>query len=938
MKLRGRVVDVGDEREVETKYGSRTLAELTLRPESDHSVTNDDQDAATNGGQTTLDDAGDDETDEQAGDGADETLTLTLWGKWTHTVEHAEPGMELLATDVDTSEYRGETTYATTGDSRVVLEPGFLVDVTDIRSWVQCPRMYYLNKLSGIPLNYPVVKGTIVHEVFGDLLRDRDLDDSIDERVEEAGLELGLLGHDAGEVRDEVRRNAAAIEGWLEQGTLTEEDAWRSEYTLISPTFGIKGRADALRRGTPVELKTGKNTNREPRFQDKIQAAAYALVLDERGVPADTGTLLYTKNTALERNEESGDLSPAKDFSIGDGLLDFVVRTRNEIAAMEFDSSVPTGYEADARCEYCFEQDTCMVVSGRLDQESKAGKIGSPVPEEEREYFERFYRATEAERREVHAEYRKLWEQSAEERADDDRALIDLEPTDRRELDDGRWEMRARKPGTAVSKLRAGDVALASDGDPVSGHAELCRIRELGREVVVTADEPVSVRRLDVYPSEIGVDRMLTALHDFVLKGDPDRKDVLFGRREPGFGDRSAGETYVDNNDAQDRAVRLAVDAEDFALVHGPPGTGKTYTIAQIVRALVDRGERVLLSAFTNRAVDNALEAVRDAGVDDVVRVGSENGVREDMLDVRLERGGEPNERAAALREASVVAATTAACGSRVMREQAFDVALVDEASQLTEPGTLAAVGLAERFVLVGDHEQLPPVVRAGGAQSAPESASGERAAKPRAENDLQTSLFERLIESHPDASVLLDRQYRMSQRIQAFSSTEFYDGALRPATGAVAGQRLSDLGVDESALPTELRDPVAFVDPGGERIGNTNPAEADRVAEIVEAYVAAGVDLDDIGVIAPFRAQVAEISRRTDVTVDTVDRFQGSAKEVIVVSFVATGSLDGPIFEDYRRINVALTRAKKSLALVGDADALASDPFYARLLSWARR
>jgi DNA replication ATP-dependent helicase Dna2 len=207
-----------------------------------------------------------------------------------------------------------------------------------------------------------------------------------------------------------------------------------------------------------------------------------------------------------------------------------------------------------------------------------------------------------------------------------------------------------------------------------------------------------------------------------------------------------------------------------------------------------------------------------------------------------------------------------------------------------------------------------------------------------RAENDLKRSLFERLIDAAPEASVMLDRQYRMSQRIQAFSSAEFYDGALRPATGDVAAQRLSDLGVDESALPAALRDPVAFVDPDGSRVGNTNPVEADRVAELVAAFVAAGVDPDDVGVIAPFRAQVAEISKRTDVTVDTVDRFQGSSKEVVLVSFVATGTLDGPLFEDYRRINVALTRAKKSLVLVGDADALASDPFYARMLDWARR
>ncbi|WP_435065686.1 AAA domain-containing protein [Halobaculum sp. EA56] len=901
MNVRGPLLEVGEVREVSTRYGEREVAELTVKSDR----------------------------------GAGDPVVVTLWGKWTHTAEHAEPGMELLVTDAEADDYGDREGYTTSSESYVVLEPDFLVDVTDVRSWVQCPRMYYLNKLSGIPLNYPVVKGTIVHEVFGDLLRGVDLEESIEDRVAEAGLELGLLGRERDEVADEVRRNAAAIEGWLNQGTLTEEDEWRSEYTLISPTFGIKGRADALRRGQPVELKTGKNTNRDPRFQDKIQAACYALLLRERGVDADTGTLLYTKNTALDRGEATGDLSPAKEFSVGKGLLEFVVRQRNEIAATEFDVSVPTGYEADAKCEYCFEQDACMVTSGRLQQESKAGQIGEPLPEAEREYFAETYRALEEERRETHAEYRKLWEQTPEERAADDRALIDLEPVSEEPLGDGRWRLTARKESDAVSKLREGDVALASDGDPASGHAELGRIRELGEEVVVETDEPVELRRLDVYPSELSVSRMHTAVHDFVLKGDPDRKDVLFGRREPEFAHRSAdGGPYIDNNDAQNAAVERAVDAEDFALVHGPPGTGKTYTIARIVRALVERGDRVLLSAFTNRAVDNALEALREQDFGDcvapearrdgagdaggVIRVGTETGVRGDMQDVRLVARGEPNDRAAELNGASVVAATTSTCGSRTMREQEFDVAVVDEASQLTEPGTLAAVNLADRFVLVGDHEQLPPVVRA--------------------ENSLRESLFQRLIEEHPDASVLLDRQYRMSQRIQAFSSREFYDGALRPATPEVAGQTLADLGVDAADLPAELRDPVSFVDPDGTREGNANPVEADRVAEVVDAYVDAGVDPDDIGVIAPFRAQVAEIGRRTDATVDTVDRFQGSSEEVIVVSFVATGDLDGPIFEDHRRVNVALTRAKKALCLVGDAEALGSEPFYARMLEWARR
>jgi len=898
--VRGVVVGVDDPRTVSTQYGESELLEVTLRPDRGR------------GGPTTV----------------------TLWDKWTETAEYLEPGMELAVTDPQEREYQGEQQYSTTGDSMVVVEPDFLVDVTDVRSWVQCPRMYYLNKLGGTPHAYPVVKGTIVHEVFGDLLRGRDLDAAIDEQVHEAGLDLGLLGKDADAVKEEVRQHASAIEGWLQQGTLTETDEWRSEMTLVSETYGLKGRADAVRRGMPVELKTGKNTRRDPRFHDKVQTTCYALILGERrGEPPDTGTLLYTKNAALDRGEESGDLSPAKEFSIGSGLLKFVLRTRNALAAMEHDLGVPTGYEADAKCEYCFEQDTCMAVSGRLDQESKAGQVGTPVPEEERAYVDRVYRSVERERRAVHREYAKLWEQSPEERADDDRALVNLEPVERRELDGGRWELRARGTG-AVSKIREGDLVLASDGDPIRGAAELARVERLERDlVVVTADEPMDLRRLDVYPSELSTDRMLTALHDAVLTQSPDEKDVLFGRREPGFS--AVEETFVPNNDAQDAAVELAVGAEDCALIHGPPGTGKTYTLARTVQALVGRGERVLLSAFTNRAVDNALGELRDQGFEDFLRVGTESGVRDDILPYRLEQAGDPDERVAELRDAQVVAATTASCGSRVMREQAFDVAVVDEAGQLTEPGTLAATTLSERFVLVGDHQQLPPVVR-----SADDETGGGDGDTDQPGARLSRSLFERLIETYPDASVLLDRQYRMAQRIQAFASREFYDGQLRPATGEVAGQHLRQLdGVGPDALPAHLQDQVAFVDPGGHAEGNTNPEEAAAVDEIVRAYLAAGVDPGDIGVIAPFRAQVAEIGNRVpeDVTVDTVDRFQGSSKEVVVISFVATGDLSSPIFEDYRRVNVALTRAKKALVLVGDADALSTDETYGRMVEWAR-
>jgi len=934
--VRGTVAGAVESRSVSTKYGESDVAEVPMVIEtvSDDGAASGDTDRAER---------------ENAADTQSPT-TVTLWNKWTESAELLEPGMELVVTDAKVDQFRGETQYATTGDSYVIVEPSFLVNVTAIRNWVECPRLYYLNKLSGVPLNYPVVKGTIVHEVFGDLLRGQELESSIDDRVTEHGLDLGLLGKSREAVVEEVRENAAAIEGWLEQGNLgadadgdrsfaPDESEWRSEQLLISETFGIRGRADAVRRGAPVELKTGKNLKKEPRFKDKVQAACYALLLEEHGGDVDTGTLLYTKNSALDRNEETGDLTPAKEFSMGAGLLKFVVRLRNEIAAMEIAGDIPTGYEGSAKCEYCFEQDTCMVVSGRLDQESKAGQIGTALPADEREYFDRFYRAIEEERRAVHHEYAKLWEQDASERADDDRALIDLEFVEKRPLEGGRWELRARQTGSATSKLREGDLVLASDGHPIRGQSELARIERLGNatpgagetntpashdgaDIVLTADEPVAVTRLDVYPSELTTDRLLTALHDCLLKGDDRRKDVLFGRVEPAF--EAPSETFIDNNDAQNEAVSKAVGATDCALIHGPPGTGKTYTIARAIRAMVERGDRVLLSAFTNRAVDNALDALLDQledviDPDRIVRVGSESGIRDDMLPYQLDRSGEPDDCVGRLRNAQVVAATTATCGSRIMKEQAFDVALVDEAGQLTEPGTHAAITLADRFVLVGDHEQLPPVVQA--------------------ENDLTESLFERLIDLHPEAGVMLTDQYRMNQRIQAFPSQEFYDGQLRPATHEVAGRTLDDLnGVSRESLPPSLRDPVTFVDVTGTDSQYTDSEEAARIAELIDHYEAAGVDRSVIGVIAPFRAQVSEISNHvpTAVTVDTVDRFQGSSKELIIVSFTATGTLDGPIFEDYRRINVALTRPKRALVLVGDSTALATDPVYDRLLEWA--
>lgn len=891
--IRGTVTETDTPEEVTTRYGTRSVATVKLQ-----------------------DEAGDNNS-------------VTLWGDWAETASLVDPGMELLITELKQQTGK-ENKYATTGDSYVIVEPDFLVDVTDIREWVQCPRQYYLSKLDSARQSEPLLIGTLVHEVFEDLLHGQDRADAITKRINAASLDIGLLGMDQETVRAKVAGHAEAIDQWLAQTTLSGTDSWRSEQLLVSDMFGMKGRADAVRRDMPVELKTGKNTQKEPRFQDKIQAACYALMLTERGLEVDTGILLYTKNAVVDRTDVSGDLSPAKEFSIRKGLLDFAVRARNEIAAMEYDIEVPTGYEGDADCDRCFVQDTCLVVSGRLDQESKAGAIGTAIPEQHRQYFDTTYDAIEKERRAIHREYRKLWEQTPEERLADDRALINLTVVNSNQYPDGRWEITAKNPATSVGKFQQGDLVLASDGDPVHGEGELATLEKVSTDhLTISVDEFIELSRIDVYPSEITVDRMLTALHDALLRGSKRKRRILMGEETPAFD--AVSEEIIPNNSAQNTAIQRALGANDCLLIHGPPGTGKTYTIAKLIKELVEDNNRVLLSAFTNRAVDNAIEQLREIGFADIIRVGSATGVREDMMDLRLQQSGDPQKQAKKLETASVVAATAASCGSTVLREQSFDVAVIDEASQLTEPETLAPINLADRFILVGDHHQLPPVTQV--------ETEGTNDTKSPFKGDLSKSLFERMLDTYPDASVMLTQQYRMAQRIQSFASREFYNGKLRPATAEVARQSLSGLPtVDQEKLPSEFQGQVNFIDIPGDDRQRTDHKEADHIATLVERAVSAGIKPEDIGVIAPYRAQVSVLSERLpeQVAVDTVDRFQGSSKELILMSLVATKSLDGPIFEDHRRVNVALTRAKRGLILVGDKRALSSDPFYARMIEWA--
>ncbi|MFB6073295.1 MAG: AAA domain-containing protein [Halobacterium sp.] len=407
-------------------------------------------------------------------------------------------------------------------------------------------------------------------------------------------------------------------------------------------------------------------------------------------------------------------------------------------------------------------------------------------------------------------------------------------------------------------------------------------------------------------------DRRLDALDD--VWETPAKRRLLTGERDLSFGALpTARRSGVPLDDYQSRALAWAVAADDVACIHGPPGTGKTRTLTAFVAHAVARGQRVLVTAHSNQAVDNLL--VGDSTLDDP-EPGTLHAALDDAAVARYGRHSRnrvvaEHYRQTPVDDADVVAATTN--GAAAFDRDAFDVAVVDEATQASRAATAIAHDAAEKLVLAGDHRQLPPY----GVTEA-----GDGAMRP--------SLFETLLERYgDDLAVLLRRQYRMHDAIAAFPNRAFYGGRLETA------DRNADWTVE--GFP-----PVALFDVDGDErreergASVRNPREAAVVADHVAALLDAGVRPGDVGVIAAYTGQVREIRSRlggldadtTGLTVDTVDSFQGGERDAVVVSFARSnpdanaGFLEHPA-EGPRRLNVALTRARRHLALVGDWDTL---------------
>ena len=541
--------------------------------------------------------------------------------------------------------------------------------------------------------------------------------------------------------------------------------------------------------------------------------------------------------------------------------------------------------------------------------------------------------------------------------------------------------------------MNAGDnvlLTLSPGNDFATVEGTLFKVEEYGATVAINRAAPEEAIRGNCQVDLLGSDATYQRMRKALVTVAESKRSRLSTLREIFLGEQKPERSKIPKiiwfnrtlNEYQQDAVKSSLAADDVALVHGPPGTGKTTVLVEIIRQHVARGERVLATAPSNIAVDNILEKLIGTNLR-VTRLGHPartleslrhgnlaaqieddpayaevkelDAFRERMIHRKSRHGrgiSQLGHEERQLRErevgrlwrkardleseiarhivagANVVLATHAGISKRYVKGD-FDLVVLDEASQASEPLSWVPLTIARKAIFAGDANQLPPTIYS----------------KEAAEGGLTVTLFDRLKELLPaSAQTLLRVQYRMHESIMSFPSKEFYEGKLI-ADESVAKHVAAELpGVSPSDLTSR---PVTFIDTAGsgyDEVWNDmlesreNQGEAELAVKLFHELLASGLKAKDIGILTPYTAQaklLKTLVREPGLEIGSVDGFQGREKEAIILSLVRS-SEGGQIgfLSDMRRLNVAITRARRCLIVVGDSATVGRHPVYGRFVA----
>ncbi|XP_073321000.1 DNA replication ATP-dependent helicase/nuclease DNA2 [Pagrus major] len=767
-----------------------------------------------------------------------------------------------------------------------------------------------------------------------------------------------------------------------------EENVW-------SPRFGLKGKIDVTARiriqrprngshrtseekTVPLELKTGKESNS---IEHRSQVILYTLMSLERYNP-EAGFLLYLKTGNLHPVVASH-MDRRELLKLRNTLVHHIHNCVEKEAERSRLSRLPDILTDRQTCQYCPQRRNCALYERAVDGSSEnvsedvvrdflQQETGHLLPPH-LSYFSHWLLLCflEASTMEAKNGRKRVWLQTVEESEKNGSCVGNVQLSGPVMVQSEgvflhRFQRNSAVPqkGLATSGLASRDRIVVSDQEGRLVGLATGYLCEVSRTTIsCTLDRDLSkfsgvLFRLDGDEGVVGLSTHLTNLSRLMenCQGSDRLRELVVDLRPPEFIfnlssvlPREAKDTVANIlkglNKPQKQAMKKVLLSKDYTLIVGMPGTGKTTTICTLVRILHACGFSVLLTSYTHSAVDNILLKLKRFRVG-FLRLGQGQKVHPDILpyteeSMRKKGVHTLSELEQLYNKELVVATTCMGIKHPIFTRRRFDFCIVDEASQISQPICMGPLFYAKKFVLVGDHQQLPPIVQNHEARSL----------------GMDESLFKRL-ELHSEAVVQLNVQYRMNRQIMSLSNSLMYEGRLECGSERTATALLSlpflisvqselssysktepqhDLAwIQTTLLPSN---PVCFLDcsmvPALESVeqgGVSNHTEAALIHKLLSLLIKAGCKPSDIGVIAPYRQQLKSISALlqssafTGVEVNTVDRYQGRDKSLIILSFVRSTAEEGNLGEllkDWRRLNVAITRAKHKLLMVGSATTL---------------
>uniref|UniRef100_A0A8V5GJ70 DNA replication ATP-dependent helicase/nuclease n=1 Tax=Melopsittacus undulatus TaxID=13146 RepID=A0A8V5GJ70_MELUD len=767
------------------------------------------------------------------------------------------------------------------------------------------------------------------------------------------------------------------------------------EENIWSPRFGLKGKIDVTARVKihrqpgvqcrvmPLEVKSGKESNS---IEHRSQVILYTMLNLERRVDPEAGFLLYLK-TGTMYPVSGGRMDRRELMKLRNHVAFYLMHSTHESAMGRQNSqlaALPPVVDDSQACKYCSQVHNCFLYGRAVEQ--KMDSVSFPpamVPIIEREtqhlkpshleYFSLWYLmlTLELQSGEGKKGYKNIWMMPSLERekaGDCVGNMIRVEEV--QEISEGEYlHIFQRGNGTIPgTNLLVGDrVVVSGEENDLLGLATGYVNEVSVTKISCLLDRNLSklpknvIFRLDHEEGNFGIGVTFENLSK-LMKDSPvsERlRNLIIDFHKPRFIQHlssvlppEAKETVANIlkglNKPQKQAMKKVLLSKDYTLIVGMPGTGKTTTICALVRILSACGFSVLLTSFTHTAVDNILLKLAKFKVG-FLRLGRAQKVHPDIRKFTEEEifRSKSIKSVADLEKVynSQVMVATSCMGVNhpVFVQRQFDFCIVDEASQISQLICLGPLFCSKRFVLVGDHQQLPPLVLNAEAK----------------ELGMSESLFKRL-EQNQNAVVQLTVQYRMNSKIMSLSNMLMYEGKLECGSEKVSNAtvnlpNLIKLELDlADASKTWLKNvldpgtPVCFLNTEkvpapehAEKGGVSNMTEAKLVLFLTSLFIKAGCNPSDIGIISPYRHQLKTITdlmaklKENRVEVNTVDKYQGRDKSIIIVSFVRNSNEEnlGALLKDWRRLNVAITRAKHKLIMVGCVPSLSHYPPLEKLL-----